>query len=320
MTDRQLYRLCKKYGRRALEARRRFAGLLPEVARRRLYEKNGFTSIFEFAAKLAGLSREHVDTVLRLDVRFEGMPELHRALTEGRISPNQLVRVASVATTDNQKEMFEVAKNLSRRALDVFVKDYRSEIGLKNHGENLFGNDAKNGNANGLCEPLSGVNSLAGQTFEGWGDASADPVGRAAVQGGVPGVPNHDFEILAKLSPAVKNKIKEMMDKGLDINKELMEFFEGREREIVDENNEAASEKRDKPTRYISAKTRKILKKEYGVKCVKVGCGRMAAQIHHIRKFALTKDNSPQNLEPLCAGHHELEHRDDIHYRKFRGG
>jgi len=302
MTDKQLYRLCKKYGRRALEARRRFAGLLPEVLKRRLYEKKGFTSIYEFAARLAGLTRENVDMVLRLERRFEGLPELHHALTEGKISASQLVRVASVATTSNQEQMFEAARNLSRRALDVFVKDYKMSRGPGN--EEL----------NGLFEPQNDVNSLAGQTFEG----ASGPTAQISA--------NHDFEILAKLSPEVKNKLKEMMDKGLDINKELMQFFEAREQGIAEEKERATSTKqpnrpaKKSPTRHIPAKVKKILKKEYGFKCAKAGCGRVAAHIHHIRRFALTKDNSPQNLEPLCAGHHEIEHGNDPAYQRFRGG
>lgn len=234
--------------------------------------------------------------VLRLERRFEGLSELHNALTEGKISPNQLVRVASVATTGNQEEMFEAARNLSRRALDVFVKDYKTS------------HDAKNWEPDGLLKAQNGANSLAGQTFE---DAAGAPAKTD---------PNHDFEILAKLSPEVKKKIKEMMDRGLDINKELMEFFETRERGIAEEKERAMNAKKAKATRYIPAKVKKILKKEYGEKCAKKNCKRPAAQIHHIQRFSITKDNSPQNLEPLCAGHHELEHGHDSAYQKFRGG
>ena len=57
ISDQQLYELCQKYGERARTWRQKFAGLLPEVYRRRLYEKKGFGSIFEFAAKLAGMSQ-----------------------------------------------------------------------------------------------------------------------------------------------------------------------------------------------------------------------------------------------------------------------
>jgi uncharacterized protein YpbB len=54
MSDAKLYQLCQYYGAQALAARRKFVGLLPEVARRHLYLKKGFGSIREFAAKLAG--------------------------------------------------------------------------------------------------------------------------------------------------------------------------------------------------------------------------------------------------------------------------
>lgn len=39
ISDKELYALCKKYGENALQWRRKFIGLLPEVNRRRLYEK-----------------------------------------------------------------------------------------------------------------------------------------------------------------------------------------------------------------------------------------------------------------------------------------
>jgi hypothetical protein len=67
MSDKELYELCKKYGTEALEARRKFGGLLPEVNRRRLYARRGFCSIFMLAAKLAGMRKTYVQRVLQLD-------------------------------------------------------------------------------------------------------------------------------------------------------------------------------------------------------------------------------------------------------------
>ena len=57
LSDRELYKLCKEYGTAARIWRRRFAGLLPEVLERRLYKKKGYTSLYEFAGKLAGMSK-----------------------------------------------------------------------------------------------------------------------------------------------------------------------------------------------------------------------------------------------------------------------
>ncbi len=71
MNDRQLYFLCKKYGQATLLWRQRFTGLLPQVYQSKLYEKRGYSFIFEFAAKLAGLSQEQVRIALNLEKRLE---------------------------------------------------------------------------------------------------------------------------------------------------------------------------------------------------------------------------------------------------------
>jgi len=110
--------------------RRKFIGLLPEVNRRRLYEKKGFASIFEFAKKLCGLSEEQVRRVLNLEERFKDKPKLHEALISGEISANKLARIVSVATPENEAFWVEKAKQLSKSALEIFIKDIKNENGL----------------------------------------------------------------------------------------------------------------------------------------------------------------------------------------------
>jgi hypothetical protein len=60
LSDKQLYSICKKWGAAVLEARRKFAGLLPEVYRREAasrekggswVQKRGFSCVYEFAAR-----------------------------------------------------------------------------------------------------------------------------------------------------------------------------------------------------------------------------------------------------------------------------
>lgn len=127
LSDKELYMLCKKYGENALHWRRKFIGLLPEVNRRRLYEKKGFSSIFEFAKKLCGLSEEQVRRVLNLEEKFKDMPKLHQALISGEVSTNKLARVASVATVENEEFWMEKAFQLPNRALETLVKDVKIE-------------------------------------------------------------------------------------------------------------------------------------------------------------------------------------------------
>lgn len=136
LTDLELLNLCQQYGRQALQARYKFAGLLPEVARRRLYERKGFTSIYHFAATVAGMSKEQVNRALNLEERFKDKPKLHEALTTGAISINKLAKIASIATVENQEDLFHKAKILPTRALETLVRDEKNAM----KGEN--GNDS----------------------------------------------------------------------------------------------------------------------------------------------------------------------------------
>lgn len=125
MNDEQLYRLCQKYGQQALFWRQKFVGLLPEVHRRELYRKNGCTSTFEFAAKLAGISYEHVQTVLRTEKRFRDFPSLHHLLISGEVSLNKLKKVAYIATKENEKHLADQVRFLPQAAVEAMVRDQR---------------------------------------------------------------------------------------------------------------------------------------------------------------------------------------------------
>ena len=155
ITDEKLYELCKKYGSSALLWRRKFTGLLPEVNRRRLYERKGSSTIFEFAAKLCGLSIDQVSLALNLRKRFEDKPTLKKMLEEGEVSINKLARVVSIATPENEAELAEKVKILPVRALNTLVRD-----------------EKRVANENGLQKPLFGSKNLyvraglPGQTFE----------------------------------------------------------------------------------------------------------------------------------------------------------
>ncbi len=129
MSEKQLYQKCLKWGARCREARAKFEGLLPLVEKSRLWEKKGFGSIFEFAAKLAGLSHEQVRRVLSLDERLSDRPLLQNAIRQGEISVNKMARIVSIATPENQQELLETAKNLSKSALETFVRDQKSVPG-----------------------------------------------------------------------------------------------------------------------------------------------------------------------------------------------
>jgi hypothetical protein len=149
ISDQQLYEQCREYGEKAKMWRSKFLGLLPEVNRRKLYEKKGFGSIFEFAAKLAGTTEEQVRMVLNLEKRLSDKPTLHSLLVEGKVSANKLVRITSIATSDNEAVLAEQVQLLPQKALETLVRDTKSEPeSLRAHANPQSSSDLSNLNLN----------------------------------------------------------------------------------------------------------------------------------------------------------------------------
>lgn len=125
LSDKDLYALCREYGQKARLWRRRFAGLLPEVASRRLYKRRGFDSLYEFAAKLGGMSKESVDKVLRVAKKLEDKPGLMSILESGSQGWSKLERVAYIATQETDSFWIEKVTALPSQALGLFVQNFR---------------------------------------------------------------------------------------------------------------------------------------------------------------------------------------------------
>ncbi|MEK7539870.1 MAG: hypothetical protein AAB558_01340 [Patescibacteria group bacterium] len=140
LTNHQFYIKCVRVGSTAKTAVREFLALLPEAEERKVYLEHGMSSIFEFAAKLGGVSREQVQRVLQLSERFETTPALKQALMSGDISLAKLARVASVATPENQDFWVSKADLLSQPALETLVRDSKaitSTDSVRSHSANL---------------------------------------------------------------------------------------------------------------------------------------------------------------------------------------
>lgn len=306
MTDERLYFLCKKYGEIAVRYRNKFAGLLPEVYKRRLFEKKGYSSIFEFAAKLAGMSQEQVRRVLNLEERFNAMPVLREILVKGEVSVSKLAKVASIATPENQEALARQVRFLPHRALETLVRD-----------ERIFQNQ------NGLLEPKDAnifvrANTQLQQNSEnanmcGDDNGSDGPNGRSKAA--------NIFASELHLSVEVRQKLFELQQKGIDINELLLEFLAKRELEIAQEKERLARDSEETglvPSRYIPIAVRKILQKEHGTKCSIRHCQKSAAEIHHTQRFSLSQNHNPQFLAPLCREHHVIAHTVDMKFHSRR--
>ncbi len=124
--DQTIHQKFSEYGMNAREWMRKCAMLLPEIAKRRIWQKKGFSSIFEYAAKLAGMSRHQVEEALWVMKKIEDKPHLTKVVEMkgmGAVRP-----VLGVATTENEKFWAEKSKKMSRETLRTYVRDFKNQF------------------------------------------------------------------------------------------------------------------------------------------------------------------------------------------------
>ena len=122
------------YGRNAKEWTRKCVLLLPEIERKQIWKKRRFNSLYEYAAKLAGMSRPSVDEALRVLKHVEDKPELKKVIEEKGI---QSVRpVATIATQETANFWANKAREMSKNTLEVYVREYKKQFSDKNQNDN----------------------------------------------------------------------------------------------------------------------------------------------------------------------------------------
>ncbi|NIA02083.1 MAG: hypothetical protein GWP15_01740 [Nitrospirae bacterium] len=99
--------------------------LLPEVEKLRIWEQLGFSCIYEYAAKVAGMSRRKVVDVLWVLKKVEDKPELIKVAEKKGV--NAIRPAATIATVEDQGFWAEKAENMSHHTFRTFVKETRKE-------------------------------------------------------------------------------------------------------------------------------------------------------------------------------------------------
>lgn len=138
LSDRELFQKCKQAGHYARSWSKKFAGLLPEVNRRRLFEKHGYSSIFNFAGILCGWNHDTIQRVLHLAQKLEDKPLLKALFETGEVGWTKLEIVAQVATPETDIYWSEKIQLLSSSGIEMLVREIRIKNGMIINAENLM--------------------------------------------------------------------------------------------------------------------------------------------------------------------------------------
>lgn len=292
LSDATLLERCNFYGTQARRWRNKFLGLLPEIARRELYKEKGFGSIFEFAFRIGGVSKEQVERVLRVERQLQDVPALHGILVRGEVSVNKIARITSIATVENDQELAERVKILPRQALETFVRDVRHEL-------------LQTDKVVHVQKAALESNPITSQVIAAPPDAS-----------------------LLELNRETIGQLMILKEKGFDLNELLPELLRKREEKIQELKDRIAQDQEEKElsqvetnklhSSYIPQKIKKVLKAEFGTKCAIPTCRNMSQEIHHTARQSLSRSHNPFFLAPLCKEHHILAHHVDLKYQEKR--
>jgi len=300
--DKTIHDQFSAYGKNAKAWMNKCVLMLPIVEKNRIWEKKNFSSIYEYAAKIAGMSRHKVDDSLRIIRRIEDKPGL---MSVARAKGVNAVRpVATIATKETDNFWADKAKKMDRNTLRVFAKDYKSE-NLRNPGA-LYGKESRAGPRLPVENSFYKPSCCSGAEIK---NEMKKGVGEEKVQ--------LSMKLDKKNAEALK-QIKGDGDWNDAINK-LLSFsqkelvaeqkqLEETEKQFQKELKEEKPEKVTNCTRYKPAQITKFVKKRSRGLCEHPNCNKSAKHIHHIEPFALKKEHDPDKLVHLCEEHHELIH------------
>ena len=100
--------------------------LLPQIYKQNIYKTHGYATIYEYAGKLAGLSRSVVEKALKLEEKLKDKPNLQKAIETQGI--HKVAIIATLATPENEKMFADKVENMSKSALQQFSRELRGKI------------------------------------------------------------------------------------------------------------------------------------------------------------------------------------------------
>lgn len=288
--EKVLHQQFVQYGQNAKQWMRKCILLLPEIDKQRIWENKGFSSIYEYAAKLAGMSRETVNDALRIIKKLEDKPDLLRVIEQKGI--NAVRPIVTIATSETACFWAEKAREMSNHTLRTYVKEYKKVWDVP---------DTENSRSDRQNMEESGEIEL--ELFKN-NDQISDPN-------------------LFGVSVAIleESKEEEMTAIWMELNKETAEELkrlkgDGEWEDLMREFIKLKKEKleAEKPqsketdSRHIPGKIKKFIFARCNGKCEFPCCNKTPKILHHTLRFAITKNHDPDQIRALCEEHERLAH------------
>ncbi len=323
LSDKEFEKRFNQYGQLAKLWNRRFAGLLPEAKRRKMYEKRGCTSIAELATKTGSLNWQQVRTVLETDNKLEGKPQLRQLLEDGEVAASKLNVIANIATGETDGQWATKIRELSWKALQELKKEVRKEddlspediaareLGYFPRPEFL---DTNKKMIDLLFEPL------VAERFLSFREDYATRKRKSVTMSDALGTLMNGYSEETQNPPRFEQVLYVDDKRDLYLTPTRWGLVAVPEEKRSQYKNKGPV--RDLPTLLAKAKEiattatnrnipeaiKAFVRAKFGGFCAFPGCHRRGKIFHHIYRWALVKKHDPEKIALLCKNHEELAH------------
>ncbi len=309
LQDKIIHDQFSEYGRNSKEWMNKCILLLPKVEKNRIWAKKRFSSIYEYAAKIAGMSRNKVNKSLRILKKTENLPALRKVIEKkGIFAVKPVVNIATIATDGLWAKK---ASEMKKSTLETFVRDYIKEQEV----DRLNNLQIEHAHAN-----VAGIDNGATGRL-GAGHPTHKGLNKPNISQENLKTPEFKINISMKLEPEILQALKEVKGED-DWNFIMKKMLKSYRKELEVENKQRETEekqfqeelKREKPeavktySRTISTTISNYVKKRAKGLCEHPNCKKPGKHIHHTEPFALKMVHDPDKLVYLCEEHHQIIH------------
>ncbi|PJC38560.1 hypothetical protein CO044_04370 [Candidatus Peregrinibacteria bacterium CG_4_9_14_0_2_um_filter_38_9] len=308
MNKSELHKKFVKLGREKSHISHQLLAILPEIYEKSVFFDYGCSSIYEYAARFGdGLSAGVVDKVLKLKENLANCPSLFETVATQGV--HKVAIIASLANTENEKELVAVVENMNKDAVQEYSKTKRgkkmrivTKIEMDEEMEFLFLKLKKKLKTASNKETMKRLLQALNMQFfpeEKSKNQQIKPTCKENVGGG------GDLEDRGE-TVVRGNFLEENMGGGGGGN-------------FLEENMAKQT-----ASRYIPVAVKKLVLQKSKGRCEYNGCNRPIDNLHHLDGYSKTKNHD--NLVGLCEIHHQFAHNGvdkplekmDLLYRQHR--
>jgi hypothetical protein len=291
-----------EYGRNAKEWMRKCALLLSQIEKQQIWRKKRFHNIYDYAAKLAGMSHDQVNEALRIVGKAENLPALKEVISLKGL--NAVRPIIAIATEENQKFLAEKAMSMSNGTLRMFIKHYKNGGVITSQSSERWDiPSAQSANLQSLpLETKLEVSSFSQQ--------STTPLSSTGTYQSPGCFTSSKITLTMQLDPEIADEFQKIKGQG-DWNEAIRTLLKLRQEKLEQGKPVTVGNKgphRVPASRPIPAAISKYVVAKTNGTCAFPCCYKPYEILHHTDRFAMYHIHDPDKIFPLCEAHERLAH------------